>query len=250
MSDPHDIDRLTAADEGERAAMVREVERLRDLVRHQRGALYDAGLVTDEEYAALAADTGAVARLEGYDRLRARIAELERHEASLHKHAAAAVGAHRAGIVAWLREVAETWSKLGAANINKGAYEHAATCGAKAHAFTTAADKVERGDYPVPDLYADPREEEIARLRADIAESAATLLNERGEGPAPGEGWAWNPHACYWYDTQGMVVFRAGSGTSWWWDTTPRSHNNTPERGPHSTARAAMKAANAAKDPK
>lgn len=47
-----------------------EARRLRDLVRHQRGALHDAKLITDEEYAALAADHAAVARLEGYDAVR------------------------------------------------------------------------------------------------------------------------------------------------------------------------------------
>lgn len=51
--------------------------RLHDLVRHQRGAIYDAGLLTDEEYAALAADHGAVARLETYDGMRARIVAME-----------------------------------------------------------------------------------------------------------------------------------------------------------------------------
>lgn len=44
--------------------------RLHDLVRHQRGALHEAGLITDAEYAALASDHGAVARLEGYDAAR------------------------------------------------------------------------------------------------------------------------------------------------------------------------------------
>lgn len=58
-------------------ALCAEVERLRDLVRHQRGPLHDAGLLTDGEYAELAADHGAVARLEGYDALRERIAALE-----------------------------------------------------------------------------------------------------------------------------------------------------------------------------
>ena len=44
-------------------------QRLHDLVRHQRGPLHDAGLITDAEYAALAGDHGAVTRLEGYDAL-------------------------------------------------------------------------------------------------------------------------------------------------------------------------------------
>jgi hypothetical protein len=51
--------------------------RLRDLVRHQRGPLHDAGLLTDDEYAALAGDHGAVARLEGYDALREQLRTLE-----------------------------------------------------------------------------------------------------------------------------------------------------------------------------
>lgn len=51
--------------------------RLHDLIRHQRGSLHDAGLLTDAEYADLAADHGAVARLETYDGMRARIEALE-----------------------------------------------------------------------------------------------------------------------------------------------------------------------------
>lgn len=50
-----------------------DTARLRDLVRHQRGPLYDAELITDAEYAALAGDHGAVGRLEGYDAVRARL---------------------------------------------------------------------------------------------------------------------------------------------------------------------------------
>ena len=47
-----------------------ERDRLHDLVRHQRGPLHDAELITDDEYAALAGDTGARARLETYDEVR------------------------------------------------------------------------------------------------------------------------------------------------------------------------------------
>lgn len=55
-----------------------ESARLRDLVRYQRGELFDAGLLTREEYAALAGDHGAVARLESYDEVRAESARLTR----------------------------------------------------------------------------------------------------------------------------------------------------------------------------
>lgn len=45
-------------------------QRLWDLVRYSRGPLHDAGLLTNEEYALLAADHDAVARLEDYDKVR------------------------------------------------------------------------------------------------------------------------------------------------------------------------------------
>ena len=59
------------------AALRAENERMRDLVRYQRAELHAAKLITDEEYATLLSDHGAVARLEGYDALRARVATLE-----------------------------------------------------------------------------------------------------------------------------------------------------------------------------
>ena len=68
------------AEEAWNAALA-EKQRLMDLVRHQRGELLEEGLITADEFAALVADSegGArVARLEGYDALRAenqRLAE-------------------------------------------------------------------------------------------------------------------------------------------------------------------------------
>ena len=50
-----------------------ENERLNDLVRYERHHLHEAELLSDEEYAALVADSQngqRVARLEGYDKLR------------------------------------------------------------------------------------------------------------------------------------------------------------------------------------
>ena len=47
-------------------------QRLWDLVRHQRAELHETDLITDEEYAMLAEDHPAVARLETYDSLRTR----------------------------------------------------------------------------------------------------------------------------------------------------------------------------------
>lgn len=82
---------LIAHAPGDLAALVAEVERLRDLVRHQRGPLFDVGLLTHEEYAALAADHSSVARLETYDavraeniRLRARAEAAEADREELH----------------------------------------------------------------------------------------------------------------------------------------------------------------------
>lgn len=56
-----------------------QVERLTDLVRYQRWELFQAGLITQEEFAALVADSEGgerVARLEGWDAAKARLAAL------------------------------------------------------------------------------------------------------------------------------------------------------------------------------
>lgn len=58
------------------AEMKREIERLKDLVRHQRHALYDEKLISDEEFADLVADSDngkRVARLESYDGVRKQL---------------------------------------------------------------------------------------------------------------------------------------------------------------------------------
>jgi hypothetical protein len=50
---------------------ITEDQRLRDLVRHQRGALHEAGLITDDEYALIAEWGSASARrLEAYDAIK------------------------------------------------------------------------------------------------------------------------------------------------------------------------------------
>jgi hypothetical protein len=60
-------------------------QRLIDLVRHQRQALYDADLITDDEYAMLAQTRGAVDRLETYDAIRQCVRDLEDVNAGLAK---------------------------------------------------------------------------------------------------------------------------------------------------------------------
>lgn len=66
--------------------------RLQDLVRHQRGALHEAELLTDEEYSVLAQDADSVKRLDGYDAARAAraTAERERDDARAERDALAA----------------------------------------------------------------------------------------------------------------------------------------------------------------
>lgn len=52
--------------------------RLMDLVRHQRHELHEEGLISDEEFAALVADSDGgkrVARLESYDEVKAQLLE-------------------------------------------------------------------------------------------------------------------------------------------------------------------------------
>ena len=53
-----------------------EVQRLRDLVRYCRHQLHEEGLISDDEFTDLLANTpGAVARLEGYDKAIAKLAQ-------------------------------------------------------------------------------------------------------------------------------------------------------------------------------
>ncbi len=52
-----------------------DTQRMWNLVRQQRMELFNADLITQDEYAALAVDHPAVARLESYDELRAVHAE-------------------------------------------------------------------------------------------------------------------------------------------------------------------------------
>lgn len=52
-------------------------QRLFDLVRYQRHELFEANLISDEEFTELAKEHAAVARLESYDEVRAKITALE-----------------------------------------------------------------------------------------------------------------------------------------------------------------------------
>lgn len=88
--------------------------------------------------------------------------------------------------------------------------------------------------------------EEIARLKAELAEALATLANERGEGEPPCEGWRWNPHARFWHCGT-AAVFWADYARVWWWDDYPTIGRSPGSRGPHKTARAAIRDASAAK---
>lgn len=60
-----------------------EIERLRDLVRYERHALHNSGLISNEEFADLVQVQGAVARLEGYDACRQRAEAAEQRAAEL-----------------------------------------------------------------------------------------------------------------------------------------------------------------------
>lgn len=53
-------------------------QRAWDLLRFARAVLHNANLITDEEYALLAEDTEAVARLEDYDAVIARKKKIKR----------------------------------------------------------------------------------------------------------------------------------------------------------------------------
>jgi len=70
------------------SCMEAENQRLMDLVRYQRSELHEAGLISNEEYAALVADSDSgqrVARLEGYDKLRKENSALKEQLAEARK---------------------------------------------------------------------------------------------------------------------------------------------------------------------
>ena len=72
-------------------------QRLIDLVRYQRHALQEAGLISNEEYAALVAvGSQAARRLESYDEVRARIDGLMTALAACRDRFAQYVTLHRA----------------------------------------------------------------------------------------------------------------------------------------------------------
>ncbi len=77
-----------------------------------------------------------------------------------------------------------------------------------------------------PDLIRAARE--AIRLADALAEAEATIANERGEGEAPGEGWAYvdiDPHACriqefrdwrtWFHEDSGAFLHRRNDGTGY-----------------------------------
>ena len=69
--------------ERERDKLGEAVERLWDLCRHQRNELHSANLISDDEFAEFASDTGSVKRLETYDSVRQQRDELRRQRDEL-----------------------------------------------------------------------------------------------------------------------------------------------------------------------
>lgn len=63
-------------------------QRLHDLVRYKRHELFNDGLITQDEYTEIMQDHPAVARLEGYDKMRNELADVKA------KHDALAIGAY------------------------------------------------------------------------------------------------------------------------------------------------------------
>jgi hypothetical protein len=88
---------------------------------------------------------------------------------------------------------------------------------------------------------------EVDRLTAELAEALATLANERGEGEPPSGGWEWNPHARFWH-CPGATVHWSDTGRCWWWSDSPEPYRHHDDRRPRTSARAAMRAADAAKE--
>lgn len=69
--------------ERERDELRKAVERLWDLCRHQRNELHSANLISDDEFAKFASDTGSVKRLETYDSVRHHRHELRKQRDEL-----------------------------------------------------------------------------------------------------------------------------------------------------------------------
>jgi hypothetical protein len=72
----------------------KKLQRLTDLVRHQRQELYQAGLITDQEYSDLVMFPGSVDRLGSYDDMKAALKEIAdtTHEKDTREFALKALG--------------------------------------------------------------------------------------------------------------------------------------------------------------
>lgn len=147
--------------------------------------------------------------------LRAQVAELQTHDASVHK----AVARNIAAIVEYFR-------RESADEENPTARE----------VLALAADAIERGDWTDAPAV-DPRDAEIAELRA-------TLANEQGQGEPPSPGWAFLSGE--WInENRGLRVARFTHNARW--EVYPlRPPWGMRAHAVH--ARDAMKAADAAKE--
>ena len=91
-------------------ASEKERQRLFDLVRYQRAELHEAGLISDDEYFALASSPQSkecVARLEGYDAMKAQLESVKKQLAAAQRDIGALVNGERENKIKNLQELVD-----------------------------------------------------------------------------------------------------------------------------------------------